>query len=104
MIYNVDSCIFCEPENKLKGLVVWVTGASSGIGEELAHQLAKCGSRLILSARREDELKRVKRCCLGKKKRKKTIDIFIEWLSERKADLKFTNTLSNCCYTNTVTL
>ncbi|XP_068436682.1 dehydrogenase/reductase SDR family member 7 [Clinocottus analis] len=53
-----------RPENKLKGLVVWITGASSGIGEELAHQLAKCGSRLILSARREDELKRVKRRCL----------------------------------------
>lgn len=53
-----------RPEKKLKGLVVWVTGASSGIGEELAYQLAKCGSCLILSARREDELKRVKRRCL----------------------------------------
>ncbi|XP_051251847.1 dehydrogenase/reductase SDR family member 7 [Dicentrarchus labrax] len=53
-----------RPEKKLKGLVVWVTGASSGIGEELAYQLARCGSRLILSARREDELNRVKRCCL----------------------------------------
>ncbi|XP_068195255.1 dehydrogenase/reductase SDR family member 7 [Antennarius striatus] len=53
-----------EPENKLKGKVVWVTGASSGIGEELAYQLAKCGARLILSARREDELNRVKRHCL----------------------------------------
>ncbi|TKS86583.1 Dehydrogenase/reductase SDR family member 7 [Collichthys lucidus] len=53
-----------RPEKKLKGLVVWVTGASSGIGEEVAYQLAKCGSRLILSARREDELNRVKRCCL----------------------------------------
>ncbi|XP_029982669.1 dehydrogenase/reductase SDR family member 7 [Sphaeramia orbicularis] len=53
-----------RPETKLKGLVVWVTGASSGIGEELAYQLAKCGSRLILSARREDELNRVKRKCL----------------------------------------
>ncbi|XP_060918445.1 dehydrogenase/reductase SDR family member 7 [Labrus mixtus] len=52
------------PEKKLKGLVVWVTGASSGIGEELAYQLARCGSHLILSARREDELKRVKRRCL----------------------------------------
>ncbi|XP_068615121.1 dehydrogenase/reductase SDR family member 7-like isoform X1 [Brachionichthys hirsutus] len=52
------------PENKLKGQVVWVTGASSGIGEELAYQLAKCGSRLILSARREDELSRVKNHCL----------------------------------------
>ncbi|XP_008282057.1 dehydrogenase/reductase SDR family member 7 [Stegastes partitus] len=53
-----------RPEAKLKGLVVWVTGASSGIGEELAYQLAKCGSRLVLSARREDELTRVKRRCL----------------------------------------
>lgn len=53
-----------RPEKKLKGLVVWVTGASSGIGEELAYQLAKCGSRLALSARREDELKRVRRRCL----------------------------------------
>ncbi|XP_034078213.1 dehydrogenase/reductase SDR family member 7 [Gymnodraco acuticeps] len=53
-----------RPESKLKGLVVWITGASSGIGEELAYQLAKCGSRLILSARREDELNRVKRGCL----------------------------------------
>lgn len=47
---------------------MWVTGASSGIGEELAYQLARCGSRLILSARREDELKRVKSQCLGKSK------------------------------------
>ncbi|XP_029900466.1 dehydrogenase/reductase SDR family member 7 [Myripristis murdjan] len=53
-----------KPETKLKGLVVWVTGASSGIGEELAYQLAGCGCRLILSARRVDELDRVKRCCL----------------------------------------
>lgn len=45
---------------------MWITGASSGIGEELAYQLASCGCRLILSARREDELNRVKRNCLGK--------------------------------------
>ncbi|XP_074548084.1 dehydrogenase/reductase SDR family member 7 [Halichoeres trimaculatus] len=53
-----------KPEKNLRGLVVWITGASSGIGEELAYQLARCGSRLILSARREDELKRVKNQCL----------------------------------------
>lgn len=44
---------------------MWVTGASSGIGEELAYQLAGCGSRLILSARRVDQLDRVKLHCLG---------------------------------------
>lgn len=53
-----------RPEKSLKGLVVWVTGASSGIGEELAYQLAQCGARLILSARREKELQTVKRHCL----------------------------------------
>lgn len=47
--------------------MVWITGASSGIGEELAYQLARYGSHLILSARREDELLKVKRNCLGER-------------------------------------
>ena len=42
-----------------KDKVIWITGASSGIGEALAMQFAKQEARLILSARREDELKRV---------------------------------------------
>lgn len=45
-------------------MVVWVTGASSGIGEELALQLSKLGVSLVLSARRVQELERVKRRCL----------------------------------------
>lgn len=39
--------------------VVWITGASSGIGEHLAYALAKEGSKLILSSRKRPELERV---------------------------------------------
>lgn len=46
-----------------KDKVVWITGASSGIGEALAYQSAKQGAKLILSARRESELQRVKKVC-----------------------------------------
>ncbi|XP_055451442.1 dehydrogenase/reductase SDR family member 7-like isoform X4 [Psammomys obesus] len=53
-----------RPEQVLTGMVVWVTGASSGIGEELAFQLSKLGVSLVLSARRTQELERVKRRCL----------------------------------------
>ena len=42
-----------------KDKVIWITGASSGIGEALALEFARREARLILSARREDELKRV---------------------------------------------
>src|SRR5438445_6069052 len=39
--------------------VTVITGASSGIGEALAKQLGAKGHRLVLGARRENELKRV---------------------------------------------
>jgi short-subunit dehydrogenase len=39
--------------------VVWITGASSGIGEALTHELVQLGARVIISSRREEELKRV---------------------------------------------
>ncbi|XP_058094249.1 uncharacterized protein LOC131240175 isoform X7 [Magnolia sinica] len=46
--------------------VVWITGASRGIGEILAKQFARLGAKLILSARNEAELERVKAELVGK--------------------------------------
>jgi dehydrogenase/reductase SDR family protein 7B len=43
-----------------KDKVVWITGASSGIGEGLAKQLADRGAHLILSSRNADKLEALK--------------------------------------------
>jgi dehydrogenase/reductase SDR family member 7B len=43
--------------------VVWITGASSGIGEALAYAFSGRGAKLILSSRRADELERVRLAC-----------------------------------------
>jgi dehydrogenase/reductase SDR family protein 7B len=48
---------------KFNNKVVWITGASSGIGEALAYAFSKQGARMILSSRRADELERVRKGC-----------------------------------------
>lgn len=43
----------------VKNKVVWITGASSGIGEAIANVMAEKGAKLILSSRKEDALLKV---------------------------------------------
>ena len=42
-----------------KNKIVWVTGASSGIGKALAIQFSKLGANVVLSSRNESDLKAV---------------------------------------------
>lgn len=71
--YNiVETFLFLKIFNifsigSLEGKIVWITGASSGIGENLAYILAKAGCKLILSSRKETKLEKVKTNCLQSK-------------------------------------
>ena len=47
-------------QGNLDQKVVWITGASSGIGEALAQVFANLGAKVVLSARRGEELERVR--------------------------------------------
>lgn len=44
----------------LSGKVVWITGASSGLGKALAQECALQGAQVVLTARRLDELEKVR--------------------------------------------
>jgi len=66
----------------LKNKVIWITGASSGIGEALAVEMSKLNVKLILSSRRKEELERVKGLC----KKPENVSIL-------PIDLAFTDTL-----------
>ena len=45
--------------NYFKDKICWITGASSGIGEELAIQLSQYGAQVVLSARNIEALQQV---------------------------------------------
>lgn len=49
--------------NRFEGKVVWITGASSGIGEALAVGWSHEGAKIVLSARNAAELERVRDRC-----------------------------------------
>ncbi|MDO4690035.1 MAG: SDR family NAD(P)-dependent oxidoreductase [Fusobacterium sp.] len=58
-------------ENRVKGKIVFITGASSGIGKACAEKFAQAGANLILCARRKEILDEMKK----KFKEKYNIDV-----------------------------
>ncbi len=48
---------------EVKNKIVWITGASSGIGEALCYELNQAGAKLIISSRRAEGLYQVKSKC-----------------------------------------
>ncbi|MGW9018531.1 SDR family NAD(P)-dependent oxidoreductase, partial [Priestia megaterium] len=47
--------------SNIQDKVVIITGASSGIGEAAAKELASKGAKLVLAARREDRLQQLQK-------------------------------------------
>ena len=65
-IFEFGQVLKIKIMTKIDKKIIWVTGASSGIGEALVYQLHQLGAKLILSARRANELERVKNACTQK--------------------------------------
>lgn len=49
----------------MKNKIVWITGASSGIGEAVTYKMNQLGAKLIISSRRSEALYQVKANCKG---------------------------------------
>ncbi|XP_050309378.1 dehydrogenase/reductase SDR family protein 7-like [Anthonomus grandis grandis] len=56
----ISSTCLKKGYNDMAGKVVVITGASSGLGEALAHEFYKHGAQVVLCARRRQELERVR--------------------------------------------
>ncbi|GAA4804365.1 SDR family NAD(P)-dependent oxidoreductase [Olivibacter ginsenosidimutans] len=65
--------------------VIWIIGASSGIGEGLAYHYAALGAKLILSARSKDRLYRVKTACKGSPMHVHVLPLDLENLADLEA-------------------
>lgn len=60
LLFRLRKFVF-KPD--FRGFRVWITGASSGIGEALAYEFARQGASLILSSRSQSSLERVQTQC-----------------------------------------
>jgi len=67
-----------------KNKIVWITGASSGIGEALVYLLNEQGAKLIISSRRAEALYQVKQKC-----KKTPLDIHVLPLDLEQCDTLF---------------
>ena len=63
-LYFYDALFYNNSKLFFQNKHIWITGASSGIGRELAHQLSRTGASLIISARNSHKLEHVKQECL----------------------------------------
>jgi NADP-dependent 3-hydroxy acid dehydrogenase YdfG len=61
--YPPDNRIEADERGKVMDKVILITGASSGIGVGIAHELAKAGATVVLGARRTDRLEAVAEAC-----------------------------------------
>ncbi|XP_037295526.1 dehydrogenase/reductase SDR family protein 7-like [Manduca sexta] len=67
VVWKLSSCLSRRKRrDALQGKVVVITGASSGIGEALAHAFYEQGSKVVLASRRISELERVKQELVAK--------------------------------------
>jgi len=58
-----------NPDHQTEDPVVWITGASSGIGAAIAREFSSRGAHVVLSSRRRDALELVADSCTGSKER-----------------------------------
>lgn len=69
--------LFCEKFGvspaSLQGRVIWITGASSGIGEWLSYKLAEVGAKLVISGTNQQRLQAVHDRCLDLNKHCKVL-------------------------------
>lgn len=64
MVGRILLHLFRSPSLDINGKVIWITGASSGIGRALALEIASLGGKLILSSRNSQKLQQVHKECM----------------------------------------
>ena len=74
-----------------KNKIVWITGASSGIGEALVYELSQQGAKLIISSRKAESLYAVKQKC-----KKNLLDIHVLPLDLEKKQSLFSKADEAC--------